>query len=140
MNDLDTLSVRFEADANALFHTLDDLDTRLNALKRGGNIAVSLSHEIETLLTVTADGAIARSLENAGDTLAKAVRDHDLAFESALAQAENAMAGALQAAVNKLAASINVTIPVSVDGYRLGTAAVKGLKRQSLAKGKMVSL
>ncbi len=136
MTTLDTLTVSFEADANALFSSLDALDARLAALRGQGTQRLDFNHEIETMLTVTADEAISRALSGAGERLAAAVSAHEANFGSALASAERAMADALQAAVNRLSASINVTIPVSVDGYRLGTAALRGLQRQSLASGR----
>lgn len=159
MTTLDTLSVRFEADTAALFSSLDALETRLNALRSTNEMPLSLSQEIETRLTVTADEAVSRALNGAGERLSQAVEHHDaayasalaaagerlvqaidsheVAFGSALAAAENALAAALQSAVSQLQNAINITIPVSVDGYRLGSAALKGIKQQSLAAGKL---
>ena len=159
MTTLDTLSVRFEADTAALFSSLDALETRLAALHNANEMPLTLSQEIETRLTVTADEAISRALNGAGERLSQAVEHHDaayasaltaagerlvqaidgheVAFGSALAAAEQAMAAALQNAVNRLQSAINITVPVSVDGYRLGTATLKGLKQQSLAAGKL---
>ncbi len=136
MTTLDTLTVSFEADAEGLFSSLDALDARLTALRAQGAQQINLNHEIETLLTVTADDAISRALSGAGDRLSSAIEAHEIAFGAALAGAERAMADALQAAVNRLSSAINITVPVSVDGYRLGTAALRGLQRQALGSGR----
>lgn len=135
MNTLDTLSVRFEADAGAVFAVLDGLSARLESLRGAGSAHFTLTHEIETLLTATADGAISHALSDAGERLSSAVRDHEVSLDRALSAAQNVLAAALQSAVNKLAASINVTDPLNVDGYRLATAALRGLRLQEVASG-----
>lgn len=140
MNILDTLAVRFEADASALFRSLDTLDARLSALRRQSAAPVSLPAMLEMRLTVAADDAISRSLSGAGQTLSEAVRAHDAAFSGALADAQHAMAAALQSAVDKLAASITVTVPVNIDGQRLVSATLANLRRRSVSQGDGLSI
>lgn len=140
MNILDTLAVRFEADAGELFASLDAIDARLLALRSSGEQPVTLPLEWQAQLTVTADEAISHALSSAGDTIAEAIRAHDVAFSDALADAQRAMAGALQSAADKLASSITITVPVNIDGQRLADATISNLRRRSLSQGMQISI
>ncbi|MBQ7455202.1 MAG: hypothetical protein IJS53_02055 [Clostridia bacterium] len=135
MSTLDTLTVRFEADAADLLGSLDDVDRRLKALRDQRTIPLTLAGQIETRLTVAADEAISRALSGAGERLSQAVEGHEAAFGQALAAAEQAMGAALQSAVRSLQNSVNITIPLYVDGARLTTAVVRGLRQQTLTQG-----
>ena len=85
MTTLDTLSLRFEAETDALFSDLDSLDARLQALADPHEMPLSLTQELETRLTVTADEAISQALSGAGERLSQAVEGHEAAFDRALA-------------------------------------------------------
>lgn len=135
MATLDTLTVRFEADAEALFRGIDTLETRLASLKTEHTLPGGGLLDIQTRLTVTADEAIARALSGAGQTLSDAVRREDAALARSLDSAQGALCDALRGAVSQLASSINITVPVSIDGYQLGQAAVRGIRRVSLSQG-----
>lgn len=140
MPTLDTLTVRFEADARHLLSDLTAMETRLDALQQGKNVTFPGASDLAVHLTVTADQAISRALATAGDTLANAVHAHESQFAASLSQAQAALADALTAAVNKLASSISVTVPVYVDGQKVATAAVKNIRQQSLTRGSYVTL
>lgn len=140
MPTLDTLTVRFEADARALLHDLTALETRLDHLQQGRAVAFPQASELEMRLTVAADQAIFHALQGAGDTLSAAVLSHEAQFSTALSQAQNALASALQNAVDKLISSIQITVPVSIDGQRLATATVKNIRQQSIARGAYMTL
>lgn len=135
MTTLDTLSLRFEAETAPLFSDLDSLETRLQALANPHEMPLSLTQELDTRLTVTADEAIQSALSGAGERLAQAVESHEAAFDRALAAAEHSMATALEAAVSRIQSAIHITVPVNLDGYRVGQAVLNGLRRQSLAQG-----
>ena len=140
MPTLDTLTVRLEADARQLMHDLTALETRLDRLQQGRAFSFPQASELEMRLTVAADQSIARALQNAGDMLSQAVLSHEAQFSAALSQAQNAMAAALQSAVDRLASSIRITVPVSIDGQRLATATVKNIRQQSIARGSFTAL
>ena len=140
MPTLDTLTVRFEADARHLLSDLTAMETRLDALQQGKNVTFPGASDLAVQLTVTADQAISRALATAGDTLATAVHAHESLFAASLSQAQAALADTLTAAVNKLASSISVTVPVYVDGQKVATAAVKNIRQQSLTRGSYVTL
>ena len=140
MPTLDTLTVRLEADARQLMHDLTALETRLDRLQQGRAFSFPPASELEMRLTVAADQSIARALQNAGDMLSQAVLSHEAQFSAALSQAQNAMAAALQSAVDRLASSIRITVPVSIDGQRLATATVKNIRQQSIARGSFTAL
>ena len=137
MPTIDTLAVRFEADAQELFRNLDTLETRLNTLRAGSVHTLPAMSDISMQLTVTADDAISRALQGAGDTLKSAVLSHEAQFSSAVQAAGSAMAGALQAAVDRLAASIHITVPVTLNGQRITTATVKNMNQRALTSGLM---
>lgn len=140
MPTLDTLTVRFEADARALLSDLNALETRLDQLQQGRNIAFPHASELEMRLTVSADQAISRALAGAGDQLSQAVSNHEKQFSTALSQAQNALAAALQKAVDKLASSIQITVPVTIDGQKLATATLRNIRQQSIARGSYMAL
>lgn len=140
MPTLETLTVCLEADARKLMNDLSALETRLDHLQQGKNIAFPHASDLEMRLTVAADQSISRALQNAGDTLSQAVLSHEAQFSAALAQAQSALTAALQGAVDKLASSIHITVPVSVDGQRLATAAVKNIRQQSITRGTITAL
>lgn len=139
MTTLDTLCVRFEAEAGDLFNSLDSIESRVAALREGGDAAVTLPADIEMRLCVAADEAISAALRGAGDTLSDAVAGHDVQFGAALAAAQQAMAAALQSAVNRLSASFNVTVPVYVDSTRVANAALGKIKQRLLSSGRSLA-
>ena len=139
MTTLDTLCVRLEAEAGSLFQDLDTLEHRLTALRGQSGQRVSLPAELEMRLSVTADEAIAGTLRGAGDTLAAAVQGHDVQLGGALAEAQQAMAAALQSAVNKLSASLNVTVPVYIDSTRVANAVVNQVRRRLVSGGRSLA-
>ena len=139
MTTLDTLCVRLEAEAGSLFQDLDTLVHRLTALRGQSGQRVSLPAELEMRLSVTADEAIAGALRGAGDTLAAAVLGHDVQLGGALAEAQQAMAAALQSAVNKLSASLNVTVPVYIDSTRVANAVVNQVRRRLVSGGRSLA-
>lgn len=139
MTTLDTLCVRLEAEAGSLFQDLDTLEHRLTALRGQSGQRVSLPAELEMRLSVTADEAIAGALRGAGDTLAAAVQGHDVQLGGALADAQQAMASALQSAVNKLSASLNVTVPVYIDSTRVANAVVNQVRRRLVSGGRSLA-
>lgn len=135
MPTLDTLTVRFEADARNLLHDLSALETRLDRLQQGKSVAFPSASELELRLTVTADQAISRALAGAGDQLKNAVISHETQFAAALSEAQEALAHALSAAVDRLASSIQITVPVHVDSKKLTTATVQNIRQQSVTRG-----
>lgn len=139
MTTLDTLCVRLEAEAGSLFQDLDTLEHRLTALRGQSGQRVSLPAELEMRLSVTADEAIAGALRGAGDTLAAAVLGHDVQLGGALAEAQQAMAAALQSAVNRLSASLNVTVPVYIDSTRVANAVVNQVRRRLVSGGRSLA-
>ena len=139
MSTLDTLCVRLEAEAGSLFQDLDTLEHRLTALRGQSGQRVSLPAELEMRLSVTADEAIAGALRGAGDTLAAAVQGHDVQRGGALAEAQQAMAAALQSAVNRLSASLNVTVPVYIDSTRVANAVVNQVRRRLVSGGRSLA-
>ena len=139
MTTLDTLCVRLEAEAGSLFQDLDTLEHRLTALRGQSGQRVSLPAELEMRLSVTADEAIAGALRGAGDTLSAAVQEHDVQLGGALAEAQQAMAAALQSAVNKLSASLNVTVPVYIDSTRVANAVVNQVRRRLVSGGRSLA-
>lgn len=139
MTTLDTLCIRLEAEAGSLFQDLDTLEHRLTALRGQSGQRVSLPAELEMRLSVTADEAIAGALRGAGDTLAAAVQGHDVQLGGALAEAQQAMAVALQSAVNKLSASLNVTVPVYIDSTRVASAVVNQVRRRLVSGGRSLA-
>ena len=139
MTTLDTLCVRLEAEAGSLFQDLDTLEHRLTALRGQSGQRVSLPAELEMRLSVTADEAIAGALRGAGDTLAAAVLGHDVQLGGALAEAQQAMAAALQSAVNKLSASLNVNVPVYIDSTRVANAVVNQVRRRLVSGGRSLA-
>lgn len=140
MPTLDTLTVRFEADARQLLNDLSALETRLDRLQTGRTVAFPSASELEMRLTVTADQAISHALRGAGDTLANAVSGHEVHFSDALAKAQSALADALANAVDKLTASLHITVPVYVDGQKLASATLKNIRQQSVSRGAYVTL
>ena len=138
MTTLDTLCVRLEAEAGSLFQDLDTLEHRLTALRGQSGQRVSLPAELEMRLSVTADEAIAGALRGAGDTLSAAVQGHDVQLGGALAEAQQAMAS-LQSAVNKLSASLNVTVPVYIDSTRVANAVVNQVRRRLVSGGRSLA-
>lgn len=140
MPTLDTLTVRFEADARNLLHDLSALESRLDRLQTGRTVAFPTASELEMRLTVTADQSISRALAGAGDVLANAVLSHETQFSAALSQAQSALADALSAAVDKIASSIHITAPVYIDGQKLADATVKNIRQQSVTRGSYVAL
>lgn len=128
MTTLDTLCVRLEAEAGSLFQDLDTLEHRLTALRGQSGQRVSLPAELEMRLSVTADEAIAGALRGAGDTLSAAVQGHDVQ-----------LGGALQSAVNKLSASLNVTVPVYIDSTRVANAVVNQVRRRLVSGGRSLA-
>ncbi|MBR6787338.1 MAG: hypothetical protein IKM26_05415 [Clostridia bacterium] len=140
MPTLDTLTVRFEADARNLLNDLSALETRLDRLQMGRAVAFPSASELEMRLTVTADQAISHALSGAGDVLAHAVQAHEVQFSAALSQAQAALADTLSAAVDKLASSIRITAPVYIDGQKLADATVKNIRQQSITRGSYVAL
>lgn len=140
MPTLDTLTVRFEADARNLLHDLSALEARLDRLQTGKAVAFPSAAELEMRLTVTADQAISHALAGAGNTLSAAVLSHEEQFSAALAQSQSALADALSRAVDKLAASLHITVPVYVDGRKVADAALKSIRRQSVSRGAFVTL
>ena len=139
MTTLDTLCVRLEAEAGSLFQDLDTLEHRLTALRGQSGQRVSLPAELEMRLSVTADEAIAGALRGAGATLSAAVQGHDVQLGGALAEAQQAMAAALQSAVNKLSASLNVTVPVYIDSTRVANAVVNQVRRRLVSGGRSLA-
>lgn len=139
MTTLDTLCVRLEAEAGSLFQDLDTLEHRLTALRGQSGQRVSLPAELEMRLSVTADEAIAGALRGAGDTLSAAVQGNDVQLGGALAEAQQAMAAALQSAVNKLSASLNVTVPVYIDSTRVANAVVNQVRRRLVSGGRSLA-
>lgn len=139
MTTLDTLCVRLEAEAGSLFQDLDTLEHRLTALRGQSGQRVSLPAELEMRLSVTADEAIAGALSGAGDTLSAAVQGHDVQLGGALAEAQQAMAAALQSAVNKLSASLNVNVPVYIDSTRVANAVVNQVRRRLVSGGRSLA-
>lgn len=139
MTTLDTLCVRLEAEAGSLFQDLDTLEHRLTALRGQSGQRVSLPAELEMRLSVTADEAIAGALRGAGDTLAAAVQGHDVQLGGVLAEAQQAMAAALQSAVNRLSASLNVTVPVYIDSTRVANAVVNQVRRRLVSGGRSLA-
>ncbi len=133
MTTLDTLCVRLEAEAGSLFQDLDTLEHHLTALRGQSGQRVSLR------LSVTADEAIAGALRGAGDTLSAAVQGHDVQLGGALAEAQQAMAAALQSAVNKLSASLNVNVPVYIDSTRVANAVVNQVRRRLVSGGRSLA-
>lgn len=140
MPTLETLTVCLEADARKLMNDLSALETRLDHLQQGKSVAFPHASDLEMRLTVAADQSISCALQSAGDTLSQAVLSHEAQFSAALAQAQSALTAALQGAVDKLASSIHITVPVSVDGQRLATAAVKNIRQQSITRGTITAL
>ena len=139
MTTLDTLCVRLEAEAGSLFQDLDTLEHRLTALRGQSGQRVSLPAELEMRLSVTADEAIAGALRGAGDTLSAAVQGHAVQLGGALAEAQQAMAAALQSAVNKLSASLNVNVPVYIDSTRVANAVVNQVRRRLVSGGRSLT-
>lgn len=93
----------------------------------------------KTEMSVTADEAIAGALRGAGDTLSAAVQGHDVQLGGALAEAQQAMAAALQSAVNKLSASLNVNVPVYIDSTRVANAVVNQVRRRLVSGGRSLA-
>lgn len=139
MTTLDTLCVRFEAEAGDLFNSLDSIESRIAALREGGDTAATLPAEIEMRLCVAADEAISSALRGAGDTLSDAVAGHEVQLGASLAAAQQAMAAALQSAVNRLSASFNVTVPVYIDSTRVANAALGKIKQRLLSSGRSLA-
>jgi len=137
MPTIDTLAVRFEADAQALFQSLDTLEMRLSALREGRVHTLPAMSDISMQLTVTADEAISRALQGAGETLKNAVLSHEAQFSAALQSAQQAMAAALQSAVSRLTDSIQITVPVTINSQRVATATAKTLDQRALTSGLM---
>ena len=133
MTTLDTLCVRLEAEAGSLFQDLDTLEHRLTALRGQSGQRVSLPAELEMRLSVTADEAIAGALRGAGDTLSAAVQGHDVQLVGALAEAQQAMAAALQSA------SLNVNVPVYIDSTRVANAVVNQVRRRLVSGGRSLA-
>ncbi len=140
MPTLETLTVCLEADARKLMNDLTALETRLDHLQQGRSISFPQASELEMRLTVAADQAVSRALRGAGDTLSQAVLSHETQFAAALAQSQNALVAALQGAVDKLASSIHITVPVSVDGQRLAAATVRNIRQQAITRGSAATL
>ena len=113
MPTIDTLAVRFEADAQELFSQLDTLESRLNALREGRTQTLPAMNDVHMQLTVTADEAISRAVQGA----------------------QQAMAAALQSAVDKLSASIEITVPVTISGQRVASAATSTMTQRALSRG-----
>ena len=63
----------------------------------------------------------------------------DDAVKNALAEAQQAMAAALQSAVNKLSASLNVTVPVYIDSTRVANAVVNQVRRRLVSGGRSLA-
>lgn len=137
MSTLDTLTVRFEADAKALFDSLDTVSDRLNALRAGSTNVLPAMGDIQMQLTVTADEAISRALANAGSMLSAAVLSHEEQFASALSASQQAMAAALQSAAQQLASSIQITVPVAINGQQVATATEKLKDKLALQSGSL---
>ena len=137
MPTIDTLSVRFEADAQELFRSLDTLEERLSVLREGRTHTLPGMSDISMQLTVTADEAISSALSGAGETLKSAVLSHEMQFAAALQSAENAMAAALLSAADRLANSIHITVPITLNGQRVATATSKNLDQRALTSGVM---
>lgn len=137
MSTLDTLTVRFEADAKALFDSLDTVSDRLNALRAGSTNVLPAMGDIQMQLTVTADEAISRALSNAGSMLSAAVLSHEEQFASALSASQQAMAAALQSAAQQLASSIQITVPVAINGQQVATATEKLKDKLALQSGSL---
>lgn len=135
LNTIDTLAVRFEADAEALFRSLDTLEARLDALRAGSTQTLPAMQDIGLQLNITADEAISRALQGAGDTLKAAVLSHEAQFSSALQTAGQAMASALQGAVDRLSSSISITVPVTISGQRVATATAATLNQRAKTRG-----
>lgn len=55
------------------------------------------------------------------------------------AEAQQAMAAALQSAVNKLSASLNVTVPVYIDSTRVANAVVNQVRRRLVSGGRSLA-
>lgn len=140
MPNLDTLTVRLEADAQALMKDLDSLDQRLDRLQEGKTVSLPAFSALEMRLTVAADEAISRSLNGAGEALSQAVLQHETAFSAALADAQRQLAAALERAVERLSSRIEITVPVSIDGARLTTHVISRLREQSVGSGGMLML
>lgn len=73
------------------------------------------------------------------DTLSAAVQGHDVQLGGALAEAQQAMAAALQSAVNKLSASLNVNVPVYIDSTRVANAVVNQVRRRLVSGGRSLA-
>ena len=67
------------------------------------------------------------------------VQGGDMLLGGALAEAQQAMAAALQSAVNKLSASLNVTVPVYIDSTRVANAVVNQVRRRLVSGGRSLA-
>lgn len=132
MSNIETLTVRFEADAAPFFKSAEEIEQRLRSLRQGG---APVPLEMETRLTVAADSAIRRALEGAGETLAEAVRAHDISLGNALAGAERELADALRSAVRQAVSAITITVPVTVSGTAVSSAGARDTKVKTLLQG-----
>ena len=135
MQTLDTMTVRFEADARALLGDLDTLESQLDRLQEGKTVSFPSLSDLQLRLTVAADEAVSRALSGAGQTLAQAVDSHEVKLAQALNQSQKALAAALQSAADKMASSIRITVPVSVDGQKVANAVINKLRLQSVSGG-----
>lgn len=135
MSTLDTLTVCFEADAAALFSSMDTLETRLAALRAGSVQTLPAMGDVLMQLTVAADDAISRALQNAGNTLSAAVLSHEAQFSSSLQSSQQAMASALRSAAQQLSPTIHVTVPVTISGQRVSSASEKFNTQRALQTG-----
>ena len=135
MSTLDTMTVRFEADARSLLSDLNALENRLDRLREGEAVSFPSLSDLQLRLTVAADEAISRALSGAGHTLSQAVLSHEAQFSRSLTQSQKALSGALQKAADKMASSIRVTVPVYVDGQKVAQAVIGRLRRQSVSEG-----
>ena len=140
MSTLDTMTVRFEADARALLGDLNALETRLNQLQEGKSVSFPSLSDLQLRLTIAADEAVTRALSGAGYTLSQAIQSHETHLSQALAQSQKSLAGALQKAADKMASSIRITAPVYVDGQKVANAVISRLHRQSVSGGSYNSL
>jgi len=135
MPTLDTMTVRFEADARNLLNDLNALETQLNRLQEGKTVSFPSLSDLQLRLTIAADEAVSRALSGAGHTLSQAIQSHETQFSQALAQSQKSLASALQKAADKVASSIRVTVPVYVDGQKVANAVIGKLRRQSVSGG-----
>lgn len=135
MATLDTLTIRFEADAEHLFRGIDALETRLNAIKGEGELFTGGELNLHARLTAVNDEAIRDALSQAGNTLAQAVQAQDARAADAMTRAEDSLCAALRSAADTIISSIHITVPLTVDGYKLGQAAISGIRRVAASQG-----